>query len=315
MKSSTEERRDSSYRRKRKSRKNTCTITTSATVVPPQKKELLPRSKEQLSSFINPTSKRLKTVCNSDIAPQHAFGVDERDHCETPLDAYKDIVQILDFVAKSLGKKRCSLRIYDPYFCNGGVKDKLKSLGFLEVINENKDFYHDIKHRSIPDHDIIVTNPPYSGKHIETLLRFSASNTKPFLLLLPHFVYTKQYYGSSLLKQASKVFFLVPSKRYSYAPPSWVSSSTGSTALAKGKFQTAPFPSFWYCRAPFISNSWLSKFIGPSGRYDPKRKLHYANCTDHIPLEAKGEFDASKKRPNPRARKRAAERRRKAKSG
>jgi hypothetical protein len=212
----------------------------------------------------------------------------------------------LDFIAKSLGKKRDSLIIYDPYYCDGGVKAKLASLGFSNVINENEDFYEKIESDTIPSHDVLLTNPPYSGVHMEQLLTFGSKNRKPFLFLLPHFVYTKEYYERGLGEDiAKKVFYVVPQKRYSYVPPAWVAIDTGSTALAKGKRETAPFPSFWYCRVPSMSDAWLMKTWGASGKFDKTKRLHYAKCIAHIPREAKGEFDSSKKRPNPRARKRA----------
>jgi hypothetical protein len=237
--------------------------------------------------------------------PSHPFEVDESDHCESPSEAYRDVLSLLDFIAKSLGKKRDTLRIYDPYYCDGGVKVKLASMGFDKVINENEDFYENIEMDKIPSHDVLVTNPPYSGHHMEKILSFCSKNRKPFLLLLPHFVYTKDYYERGLGNDlAKKIFYVVPQRRYSYIPPSWVVN--GSTALAKGKVQTAPFPSFWYCRIPPMSDAWLSKTFGPSGQYDTSRKLHYAKSTAHIPREFKGEFDETKKRPNPRARKRAA---------
>jgi hypothetical protein len=259
---------------------------------------------------LRPAKKQRTTSISVNNPPIHPFEVDDSDHCETSLDAYKDVVLLLDFIAKSLGKRREILSIYDPYYCNGGVKDKLASLGFTNVINENKDFYKNDKEGTIPHHDVLLTNPPYSGIHMEKLLTFGAKNRKPFLLLLPHFVYTKDYYERGLGDMAKQVFYLVPPKRYSYVPPSWVSSTTGSTALAKGKPTTAPFPTFWYCRIPSMNDSWLTKAIGPSGKYNVHQKLHYANCTAHLPREVKGEFDVTKKRPNPKARKRSAAKKR-----
>ena len=255
---------------------------------------------------------------------RHNFATDPTDHCESPLQAYQDAVVLLDFIAKALGKDRSGLAVYDPYYCDGGVKRKLASLGFTNVWNENRDFYDDIATGSVPKHDVVVTNPPYSGQHMERLLTFCRQNRKPFLLLLPHFVYTKDYYGRALRGNDcrskdvagrkhdlfEKVFFVVPRARYLYTPPSWVDITRGSTALSKGKSQTAPFPTFWYCFIPAASDGWLQKTFGPSGKFDPTKSLHYARTTDDIPREAKGEFDSSKKRPNPKARKRAAAKRR-----
>lgn len=249
--------------------------------------------------------------------PRYPFQVDDTDHCETPLQAYRDVIDVLDRLARSLNKSRSTLRIYDPYYCDGGVKKKLASFGFASVINQNRDFYDDIDKNIIPEYDLLVTNPPYSGVHMEKILTFCSkiSHTKkPFLLLLPHFVYTKDYYQRSLSsKVSSSIFFLVPEVRYAYTPPAWVEAKMGSKALEQGKTKTAPFPSFWYCHAPkeMIPPNWLLETFGPSGMVRPKHhsKLRYANRSQDIPRAFMGEFDPSKKRPNPKARKRAAKKR------
>lgn len=252
--------------------------------------------------------------------PAYAFEVDETDHCETPLEAYRDLLVVLDKIAASVGKTRGTLLIYDPYFCNGGVERKLKSLGFSNVINRNRDFYQDIANKSTPSYDVLITNPPYSGIHMEKLLSFCIQRDgparKPFILLLPHYVYTKEYYSRALGSSSSDLYFLIPETRYSYVPPKWVTSADGSRALSRGKEKTAPFPSFWYCgvQEKMVSNSWLVDTFGPSGAFRPKgsSKLRYANCSKDIPRDFKGEFDVTKKRPNPKARKRAAKKRRQA---
>jgi len=254
--------------------------------------------------------------------PSYSFQVDDTDHCETPIQAYRDVQVILDRLVKSLNKTRSTLKIYDPYYCDGGVKEKLASYGFTSVINRNRDFYDDIDKKVTPEYDVLVTNPPYSGMHMEKVLDFcskSANKQKPFLLLLPHFVYTKDYYNRALSSTASSMFFLVPEIRYSYIPPAWVEAKMGSKALENGKTKTSPFPSFWYCHAPkeMIEQEWLIQNFGPSGMIRPKHhsKLRYAKQTQDIPRDFRGEFDPSKKRPNPKARKRAAKLRREAGRG
>jgi len=249
--------------------------------------------------------------------PRYSFQVDDTDHCETPIQAYKDLLPVLDRIAKSLNKKRSNLVIYDPYYCDGGVKKKLISYGFNSVINLNRDFYDDIQKNTTPEYDVLITNPPYSGVHMEKLLDYCskiAQSGKPFLLLLPHFVYTKDYYQRALSSKVSAdVFFLVPEIRYSYFPPTWVEAKSGSKALEQGRIKTAPFPSFWYIFTPtkIMPSRWLVDNFGPSGTVRPKHqsKLRYAKSTEHIPRDFRGEFDPLKKRANPKARKRAAKRR------
>ena len=299
----------------------------------------------------------------------HPFEVDDSDHCETPLKAYQDLTVLLDRLLdnddeksttdgnsnRSNRKPRSSLRIYDPYYCDGGVKTKLASMGFTNVINENRDFYKDIATGQVPDYDVLVTNPPYSGHHMERLLEFCASQQqqqaasskknkkkktqshrrpRPSFLLLPHFVYTKDYYiraTSSSSSLPSFFSFLVPNIRYSYVPPTWVADRSGaSRALSKGKETTAPFPSFWYCchlttnttnnnlsnvnvnvngngSNNNITHHWLETTFGASGSISSQHRasgLRYASTPLEIPRDFKGEFDPTKKRPNPRARKR-----------
>ena len=47
-----------------------------------------------------------------------------------------------------------------PYYCAGSVIDRLGALGFGDVRNDNADFYT----RIAPEYDVLVTNPPFSGK-------------------------------------------------------------------------------------------------------------------------------------------------------
>ena len=96
------------------------------------------------------------------------------------------------------------VRLYDPYFCRGGMKGHLRELGFRCVINEKRDFYADIAARATPAHDALITNPPYSGEHKAWLFAWLLEQRRaalvasgasggggcggggaPFLLLLP----------------------------------------------------------------------------------------------------------------------------------
>lgn len=103
------------------------------------------RHTDAASHSPNPTRNTAETELSSRKAPCHSFQVDETDHCETPLEAYKDIALLLEHFAKAIGKTRANLRIYDPYYCSGGVKHRLASLGFKTVWNENADFYANIQ--------------------------------------------------------------------------------------------------------------------------------------------------------------------------
>ncbi|CAD7939810.1 unnamed protein product [Amoebophrya sp. A25] len=48
----------------------------------------------------------------------------------------------------------------------------------FRVINEKRDFYADIEKNVIPDYDLLVTNPPYSGDHKQRLLVYLLADLK-----------------------------------------------------------------------------------------------------------------------------------------
>jgi len=57
--------------------------------------------------------------------------------------------------------------------------------------NKCEDFYARIAANDVPQHDVLVTNPPYSGGNVEKLLQFCATKRPPFALLMPNWVYMK----------------------------------------------------------------------------------------------------------------------------
>lgn len=149
------------------------------------------------------------------------YEVDPDDHCESPIDAYEDIVPLLQSYARRLfNETNERLSIYDPYFCNGRVARHLESLGFPDVYNRKEDCY-DVWKDSLryPSYDIFLTNPPYSGDHIEKLMRHvtgKQNKNKPWMLLMPSFVHKKDYFQRLTANAGQLPIYLVPKKRYVY---------------------------------------------------------------------------------------------------
>jgi len=135
--------------------------------------------------------------------------------------------------------------IYDPFYCNGAVVKHLNSLGFNTVKHKNRDFYADVKNNTIPEHDVLVTNPPYSGDSKERVLEFCAASSKTWMLLLPNYVATKEYFTQTMDKHDLKPVFVVPTESYVYEHP----QGTGKDA--------PPFYSLWYCGLNEASDSAL----------------------------------------------------------
>ena len=153
---------------------------------------------------------------------------DPADDCETPDVAYAHIAPLLRKLAQRLGKPPGALRIWDPYYCAGGVKARLGALGFGDVVNDpDADFYDVVDgSRPPPPHDICVTNPPFSGNHARRLFEYLNSRGERsegkgekkgnhpvarFAVLAPEYVHRKAWF-----KTLPGTFFMVPSRRYSF---------------------------------------------------------------------------------------------------
>ena len=139
---------------------------------------------------------------------EHPFETDADDHCETSPEAHENIANFLKALCGQLGKTPSELVIYDPYYCAGGTRRNLALIGFTNVINRNEDFYKVIEENRVPEHDVLVTNPPYSADHIERCVTFAAENLaahgRPYMLLLPSYVIHKDYYLPALLTGGSR---------------------------------------------------------------------------------------------------------------
>lgn len=90
---------------------------------------------------------------------QWNFEVEYNDHFETPQQAYVDLLQVLKHAAKDVGKSLGDLIVYDPYYCNGRVVSLLNNLGIQNVINQNQDFYQDIRSHSLPGEPLSPSLP------------------------------------------------------------------------------------------------------------------------------------------------------------
>ena len=124
--------------------------------------------------------------------------------------------------------------------------ERLGELGFGKVINENKDCY---KEWDTMQYDILVTNPPYSGDHMEKMVQFLARKKKPFAFLVPNFVVKKPYHRTLL--EPSRPFFLLPKSRYVYLPPKNFREKKKSDTHKK----SSPFVSIWHCHAGAMTPS------------------------------------------------------------
>ena len=193
---------------------------------------------KRLEEFVTPSISR----------PAFPYPTNPDDHCETPLQSYKDILPILNELCKSDGGRTDSMKIYDPYYCDGSVVKHLSSLGFDSVYNKKEDCYAIWISNSEPRYNVLLTNPPYSEDHLERLMNHVASPSfdKPWLLLMPQWVHKKEYYVKATSNKGAKPcnpFYIVPKKRYVYLPPPSFREKKDSDVHKK----SSPFVSMWYC--------------------------------------------------------------------
>ena len=121
------------------------------------------------------------------------------------------------------------------------------------------DFYADIAAASVPAHDVLLTNPPYSADHKQKLLRYlrtpsppppsaQAARRAPFLLLMPAWVAASDYWAkfvrdlaadadgaddgsaSGVPERAAGIFYVSPCSRYSFVHPEATGHSSAPPA-------------------------------------------------------------------------------------
>jgi hypothetical protein len=187
-----------------------------------------------------------------------------------------------------MGKSPKELVVYDPYFCNGAVMKHLACRGFPAVYNKNEDFYRMIEEGRTPEYDVLVTNPPFSGDHVEKMFRFCVNSGKPFLCLVPNYVYTKPFYTG--LTTECRPFYVVPATRYEFWTPD------GFRGQANER-KTSPFLSFWYCNG----GEWTAQMIKLWRKLEREstvlepRTLLIQNLR-YLPQRMKATFDPNRKR-------------------
>ncbi|GAX73251.1 hypothetical protein CEUSTIGMA_g705.t1 [Chlamydomonas eustigma] len=159
------------------------------------------------------------------VSSLHPFQTDPGDHAETPFEAYQHIEPLLGRVARRLNVDKACLKIYDPYYCEGCMLQHMEQLGFMNVYNRNEDFYAVCASGQVPEFDVLVTNPPFSGDHLERIFEFAVASKKPWMLLMPQYVARKAFYLEWLNNRrarsgACKPVFLGPAlKPYEFQAP------------------------------------------------------------------------------------------------
>ncbi|PBJ74221.1 methyltransferase [Trypanosoma cruzi] len=137
----------------------------------------------------------------------HPFRAEFNDHFETSLEALRDIAVVVDQLRLLLRPSAPeNFVVYDPYYCAGTIVRYWNTLGVQRVIHANRDFCKDIAEGDDPDdYDMLVTNPPFSGDHIERLFNYLVTRKKPFAFLVPDYTATKDWYRTAVRRHFTPV--------------------------------------------------------------------------------------------------------------
>jgi hypothetical protein len=216
----------------------------------------------------------LKSISSNNIGGfgKFPYPTDYNDHFETPARAYEDILPLMECVL--VGNRKAEATIYDPYYCAGRAATLLNNVfqqrrlqQSIRIQHEKRDFYRDIQMNTVPQYDILVTNPPYSSNHKERCLDYAIHQLKqygrPYFLLMPNYVATKEYYRKLVLdNDRIQTYYVVPSSTspYEYDHP----EGTG--------FEAPPFASIWFCGMAYTTDQTMT--VGKSSLIDTFVKYH-----------------------------------------
>jgi len=214
------------------------------------------------------------------------------------LAAFRDLRPALRSVAKLCHKDCAKVRIYDPFYCEGSMKDHMNSLGFSNVYNENEDFYERVRTETVPPYDVLVSNPPFSGNHVEGILRFAVKSRRPFALLLPDFVCRKVYF-QEIVAGGTPIALIAPTEPYRFWAPGRADKGIRGRAIVP-KAHGLEFGCVWVC----CFWSFQKKVI----RWWRKGERSESFCKLYTSANDLPQTSTTKKRGNPRQRAKARKR-------
>ena len=146
-------------------------------------------------------------------------------------DDYETTKEILTDLVPYLEKNK---KIYDPFYCDGKVKEEWKELDY-ECYNEKEDAFN----VEPPDFDYLISNIPFSLKKecVELAMKYD----KPFMLLMPIDTMGSLWIG----KYFDKLEFIIPKKRYNFYKKS------------NEKKSSAWFDTMWVCYKMNLPNKLI----------------------------------------------------------
>lgn len=168
-------------------------------------------------------------------------------------------------------------------------------------------FYRDIVHQGrVPAHDILLTNPPFEGEHIQATLRYclESNGGRPCCILLPCFVAKKPYFKRLCQANGTSVLYLKPKTAYSFWSPGrplrdmHIDPSRGNEADLRSGRPTSPMETMWFCFTGAFDTMLLERWR--EHRNQTKQHCTLTRSLDELDLGSVNVLPT--KKPNPKRR-------------
>ena len=168
------------------------------------------------------------------------------DDRETPMRALRDVAALLRALAAEKGEDSSPFRIYDPYYCRGGIRTRLLPLlpTTFTIYNAPEDFYRVKREGRCPDHGVVLTNPPYSRDHVRRAIEYYVSRKAPWIMLLPHNTILRNWFPGVIARDLSPPLFLCPHQRYAFLRKDV--AKNGETVIGSESQKHVPFVTVWF---------------------------------------------------------------------
>ena len=145
------------------------------------------------------------------------------DNWETPPEFYKHIFPLVK-----------DYKIWEPFIGVTNRSTKAMTALGLDVLETSGDFFQVVKNWPCDSEGkprLLLSNPPFSEKFkvLEALVMAQKSGVKPFILLLPSWVYASATWRKLVIKENFKPQLYVPSLRLNFFSPKDLKQKKGTS--------------------------------------------------------------------------------------
>ena len=121
-----------------------------------------------------------------------------------------------------------------------------------------------------------MTNPPYSGDHVDRLIFHVVAAKRPFALLVPTYYLGREAWRRAASQLTPDPFYVCPHRRYAYLPPAWARDAAAARTTAPRPPPPPPPPRGDDRRGGYRERSPRRRSPPPRGRRSPSYSYSYS---------------------------------------